>query len=201
MELSDKMPMHLCRPFVDFQNSEITSETLGFYSDASRNSRLGMGANFGDNWLIARWPDHFIMELEPSIWFLELYAFIVAVITWNGNPKLSNGRIAVHCDNEAVVHMINSTASSCAQCRKLIRILTLDGIRSNRRLFAKHIHSRDNVLSDALSRLDLKRFWKNVPSTMRRQPDPKLDSIWPPNKIWNDQMCEYLDFYSIPTSF
>ena len=80
--------------------------------------------------------------------------------------------------------MVNNLASSCEHCMRLIRILALDGIMCNRRVFVKHIRSEDNVLSDALSRLDFKRFWSNAPEEMNGLPDPIPEALLPIEKVW-----------------
>ena len=80
--------------------------------------------------------------------------------------------------------MINNTTSSCPQCHKLIRILTLDCIRANRRLFACHIATELNVLADSLSHLNFRWFWRFVPDTMNETPDVISCNVWPAEKIW-----------------
>ena len=131
-------------------------------------------------------------KYNPSIEFLELIALTIAVLTWTQEPELGNGRVTIFCDNKAVVHMINNTASSCRQCRKLIWILVKDGIRRNRRLFCKHIKTSENILSDALSRLDYPRFWRHAQPTMKSLPDHPDQRLWPLEKIWRDDTAHYL---------
>ena len=181
------MPKHLYHPFVDFETEKHTSTTLQFFSDASKKDTLGMGTNFKNKWLVAQWPENFIKIFDPSIKILELLALTMAVLAWNSEPELQDGRITVHCDNQVVVHMINSSASSCDKCHKLLRVLTMEDMLHNRRLFATYIRSRDNVISDTLSRLDYKRFWDNVPKTMNPFPDHLLELLWPPMKLWDNQ--------------
>ena len=132
---------------------------------------------------------------KPSIEFLELFALTAAVVTWcQKDTSLHNRRIKIFCDNESVMYMVNASASTCSQCRKLIRILTLCNIRYNNRIFVKHIRSKDNLLSDALSRLDFDRFWRNAPQSMNPKPDLLDERLWPINKIWNSQ-SEYLQHF------
>ena len=140
----------LCRPFIDFHGKDSNAKVLAFYSDASRVENLGMGAVFENSWIMAKWGSQFIRLCQPSIEFLELFALTVAVLTWRGRPELKNARIIIFCDNESVLHMVNNAASSCTQCRKLIRILTLDGIKNKRTLFVRHVRSENNDLADAL---------------------------------------------------
>ena len=92
---------------------------------------------------------------------------------------LVNARVEILCDNEGVGFMVNDYATNCPKSLKLLRILTLDNLRHNRRVFVKHIKTDDNILPDSLSRLDFKRFWKNALKNMCRFPDPIPTFIWP----------------------
>ena len=176
----------LCRPFVDFTpDNSSTFHTLPFYSDVSLNKNLGMGTIYGNNWLQCMWNPQFIVEESPSIEFLELFTLTMALITWGkSKPSLQNTRVQIFCDNEAVVFMVNKLASSCAQCRKLIRIITLEGLKYNRRVYVEHIRSKDNILLDVLSRKDMAHFWKNVPSSMESLPMQADSCLWPVEKLW-----------------
>ena len=51
-----------------------------------------------------------------SIEYLELAALCLGVITWSGKSELQDCKILLHCDNQAVVEMINSTSSKCKNC-------------------------------------------------------------------------------------
>ena len=178
--LTNQSKKGICRQFADLTTSEYKGEVLFFFSDASRNEQLGMGAVFDNRrWLWAQWPEKFIKRFQPSIEYLKLYALVAAMLTWNQEPKLNNKKIVIFCDNEAVVRMVNNLASSCLHCMKLIRVLVVDGLIHNRKITCRHIRSENNVLSDALSRLDFKRFWANAPSTMCSQSDTIAVKIWP----------------------
>ena len=69
-----------------------------------------------------------------------------------------------------VVNMVNNLASKCPRCMFLLRLLTLNGLQFNRRVSVCYVKSADNILSDALSRLQFKRFWKEDPN-MNPHPD------------------------------
>ena len=45
--------LRICRPYIDFLDE--SNQILNFYSDASKNSSLGMGAVYGNRWLVAQW--------------------------------------------------------------------------------------------------------------------------------------------------
>ena len=103
---------------VDILGHGKTSTQLGFYSDASASEILGYGAVFGNHWLFGRWEPGYIREFKPSIEYLELYAVVAAILTWES--QLKNLRFTLFCDNSAVVEMINSQVSRCKNCMYLI---------------------------------------------------------------------------------
>ena len=185
----------LCCPFLDFSD-KVNAKVLNFFSDASKNPNFRMGAVFDDRrWVQYQWLDNFIEECDPSIEFLELYALVAALMTWaNEENQLRNSRIIIFCDNEVVVYMVNKLASSCQQCMKLLRILALEGIHHNRRLLVCHVRSENNLLSDALSRMNNSKFWRHAPPTMSEYPDKISNSIAPVTKIWNSK-GEYLNYF------
>ena len=174
----------LARPFLDF-TSELTAEVLDMYSDASLNPNLGMGATFRDQWTFKAWNPDFVRQMKPSIEYLELYALLTGVVLFG--EHLKNKRIILFCDNESVVEMVNSTSSKCKNCMVLIRLLVLEGLTNNVRIFAKHVSGKSNYFSDSLSRLDFIRF--NQLQTIhnkkfREQPEEFPDKLWPIDKIW-----------------
>ena len=67
--------------------------------------------------------------MEPSIEFLELFAVLASVDMWG--HLIQNHRIALYCDNQAVVHMFNNATSSCKRCMILISRLTLTSMIRN----------------------------------------------------------------------
>ena len=103
------------RPFVDW-SSEVTAEEIGFYTDSSRNPNLGFGCYLEKlhSWTFGKWEPGFIGSKKPSIAYLELYALVIRIHCWT--KYLENGKFLVHCDNEAVVQMINNMSSSCKNC-------------------------------------------------------------------------------------
>ena len=181
--LNNTQDTRICRPFVDFQTNRASND-LFFFSDASKAVELGMGAIFNYNWSCAQWPAKFIKEKDPSIEFLELFALAAGLFTWKESHQLKNARINIYCDNQAVMYMVNSSASSCPQCRKLIRLIACLGINNNVRITVKFVRSQDNILADSLSRLDHRRFWANAPKGTSLVPDEIPEFLWPPEKIW-----------------
>ena len=165
--------------------SLLTAEVLDMYSDASRNFRLGFGAYCGSEWCYGQWDHEFCQEKQPSIEYLELFAVTVGVLNW---LKLwQNRKIVLSCDNEAVVNMINNSSSKCKNCMVLIRMIVLEGLVCNTRVFARYVKSKDNDIADALSRLQWTRFHKLAElHGMSEWATSIPQSIWPMRKIWVD---------------
>ena len=133
-----------------------TAEVLDMYSDASRNFLLGFGAYCNSQWCCERWERQFCEEVQPSIEYLELYAVAVAVVKWL--HLFENKRVVIFCDNQAVVQMLNNSSSRCKNCMVLIRIVTLESMLRNSRVYGRFVRSKDNGKADALSRMDFERF-------------------------------------------
>ena len=180
-------PNIYCRPFSDF--AELTAEDILMFSDASKSEKLKFGAYCQNDWMAYMWSEsttsksnNFIKDMDPSIEFLELFGVTAAVLQWI--YRFANKKIFLFCDNESVVHMINKSSSKCRNCMTLIRLITLEGMLHNVRIYAKHLRSEANDLADALSRNQMQRFWSNAPPTMSKLPTKISDKIWPVQNIW-----------------
>ena len=173
----------VCQPMVDLTTT-ITADELLFFSDASAAEHLGYGCIFWNRWLFGKWEDHFIKQKKPSIAFLELFALAAGVLTWK--DSITNCQVILFCDNQSVVQMINNMSSKCGNCMTLIRMLVLDGLRNNRRIFARYISTKQNYLADSLSCLQIKKFHALVPSGTNRYPDLIMEELWPISKLLID---------------
>ena len=161
-------PDIFCRPFLDFTKT-ITAQEINLYTDASRNSKLGAGGVCGKSWFVVKWRTGFIDSYNPSIAFLELFAVTVGVKLWIN--RFTNSRVQLFCDNMAVVHMINSNTSGCEKCLRLIRILVLEAMTQNVRVYAKHVPTKENKMADLLSRLRIPTFFRLSKHRHNPQPD------------------------------
>ena len=179
--LENYRELAVCRPMVDV-NQTFLAKDLFFYSDASAAKTLGMGAVYNKHWLYKQWETDFIKLCKPSIEYLELYALTAGLLTWG--HLLTNQHILVYCDNSAVVSMINNTTSSCKNCMYLLRLIVLNNLIYNRRVFAQHVKTQDNFLADSMSHLQFKRFWNLAPAGMDRNPSKISPLIWLLTKIW-----------------
>ena len=68
---------------------------------------------------------------------------------------------------------------------KLITLLTLNNLKYDRRVFLCHIEGWKNKLSDALSRLNLKRFFELAQKSVNQFLEKTSMDLWPLLKIWN----------------
>ena len=177
-------PSAYCRHFLDYSNT-LTAIDIDLYTDASRNFKLGFGGYCGNQFFYHQWCS-FTARVKPSIEFLELYAVTVGVLLWIA--KFKNLKIRLFCDNKSVVDMINASSSSCKNCMVLIRIITLEGLKNNVSIKAKHVRTKFNDLADALSRPQLVRFnrllRRKKKFNMDKNPVKIPKELWPISKIW-----------------
>ena len=187
LEFLDKsMVTAVSRPFIDM-NVKVIAKDVGFTSDASAGRTKGFGTVFGKSFCFSGWERGFIERFNPNIEFLELYALCMGVFVWI--ERLQNSRIWVHCDNKGVCGMINNTTSGCKYCMILMRMLTLKCLKYNLRIFAVYIKSKDNDLSDSLSRLKLNEFKRLTrDKNFDRFPTPPSNELWPLSSLW-EQFC------------
>ena len=174
--------MVYCRPFLDFSEL-LTAEKLDWYTDAS--GAIGIGGICTEKYFQFRWDDRFIRDCNPSIEFLELYAVTVSVLLWL--KQFPNKRICIYVDNQSSMNMINNCVSNCRRCMKLVRIIVLECMTWNVRLFALYISSARNKFANALSRFQNQRFWKDAKKdeklfTVQESVIP--DELHPMIKFW-----------------
>ena len=170
-----------CRPFIDYSRV-IEARELDFYTDASKNPNLGFGGRFGQAYMIQQWDKQFIINENPSIMYLELYAVVAAVLAWI--HKFENSRIVIYTDNKGTKSCVNNFTSSCKNCMVLIRILVLKQMIHNTRIFARYVESSKNGPADALSRLNYGRYLRLVKGKTDRQKTEVPKELWPIKKIW-----------------
>ena len=145
-----------------FLSSEwYTSDTLNLHTDASGS--LGFGGIFGTKWFQGKWCLHQQLG-QPgiSIAWQELFAIVVACQIWG--PSLSDHCVKFHCDNEAVVEIINTKRSKVPRVMDLMRHLTLLTLQHNLYIRAVHIPGKHNDIADAISRYQFQRFRQLAPN-------------------------------------
>ena len=124
----------------------------------------------------------FHQNYNPSIEYLELVGLTAALLTWG--KFITDQRVILFCDNTAVVGMVNSMTSSCKNCMYLLRLIALDNLIHNRRVFVKYVKTADIYLADTLSRLQFSRFWKLAPKETNLVPCKISSLVWPISNIW-----------------
>lgn len=193
-------PGNVSRPFCDFQQDR-GAVTIRLETDASLNAKLGFGGLYCrsviDNnevgtheklsWFSQKWPHKFIEKSDCSIEVAELLGSCMAVTMWIN--ELKGKRVVIWCDNQAVVHMINNSSSSCSKCMYLIRHLTLLCMTFSLRVFCKYISTEDNRWADQLSRMKIEQFLKEATRSQEFMVDkmatPLPSSLWPiPEPLW-----------------
>jgi hypothetical protein len=140
-----------------------SDDYLELYTDSSD---IGIGAVYGHQWFCESFTGLKASYIEMSITWRELYAIVKAISTW-GN-ELANKRILMHCDNMAVVYIVNSGTSRDAHIMKLARALFYIMAQYNLEIRVVHIDGIHNTLSDALSRLRIDQFLRYRPNAPYR---------------------------------
>ena len=137
----------------------------------ARTEYWNLAVFFNGRRTFGQWEPKFIELHDPSIAFLEPYGVCVGILTWQ--KETANQRILIRYDNQAAVQMmINNMTSSCHNCMYLIRILTLNNMLHRRQIKAVYISTKDNYLSDLLSRMKTNAFFAVAPGFTRRLPEP-----------------------------
>ena len=133
-------------------------------SDAS--GRFGCGAFWDCQWLQYQWPD----GLESwSIAVKELVPIVMACALWG--RKWQGSSILIHCDNEAVVSVVNAGCARETNLMHLLRCIFFVAAQFELTLTAAHIPGKDNTAADAISRNNLPLFHSQVPLAAR-EPSP-----------------------------
>ena len=97
--------------------------------------------------------------------FLELYAILSACCAWS---HLWRGHlVVVHTDCEPAQAAVLHHHSSVAESQALVRALAMFEVLFDFTIVAVHVRGVDNVLADALSRLDVGQFQSLCPLATR----------------------------------
>ena len=150
----------------------MSCEVKHLHTDAAQG--LGYGAVFVNEWFSIPWPSQFWKV--QNITLLELIPIVLALATWG--KILSNQVLIIHTDNDALHFVINKQYSKEDDVKHWIRQLVTLSLKFNILLKAKHILGKQNILADALSRLDVKKFLKLHPTASRKASiPPPIDSF------------------------
>ncbi|XP_060606581.1 uncharacterized protein LOC132758891 isoform X1 [Ruditapes philippinarum] len=134
----------------------ISSKTLRLYSDAAGSK--GFACTHQNSWTFGEFPET-VKTLHINI--LELFPIALAVVMFG--KYWANKNILFVCDNLAAVHCLNKQTSKDSIMMKLIRIIVLKALDCNFCFHATHISSKDNLICDKLSRLQVAEALKLAP--------------------------------------
>ena len=154
------------------------------WSDASGN--WGCGASWQTRWLQLCWDS--LPIASASIAAKELFPIVVAAAIWGSEWR---GRtVCFHCDNMAVVEVINRQTAKealiCHQLRSLFYIsawFDFDPV-------ARHTPGVKNVAADAISRNNIAVFYSQVPGASRVPSPISLElalGLSQPSPAWRSQ--------------
>ena len=125
-------PTVYCRPFIDF-SKKLYADDLDWYTDSS--GKIGYRGIHDKSYFFGTWPES-LLKKKPSIGYLELYAVTVSVLLWL--KRHPNRRICLYVDNECVMNWINNTSAGCPHAMILIRMIVLESLWWNTRVFARN---------------------------------------------------------------
>ena len=149
----------------------LSNEDMELFTDAAAS--IGMGIYMNGKWAQAKWGSHFPNETHGNnITFLEYFPILVALHIFGDNIK--NKKVLFHCDNAAVVEIINKQTCKCPRVMDLVRPLVLQCMKLNTEIKAIHIPGVKNIIADAISRFHTQVFRLNAPSA------DKLPTVIPP---------------------
>ena len=154
----------------------LSNADLCLFTDSSASYGKGFGAYFQGKWTYGLWPaEWFHRGITDDITVLELFPIFVALEIWG--QHLSNKKILFKCDNQAVVHILNSQTSKAEYVMVLVRIITLKCLQLNVVLKAEHLSTSRNAVTDSFSRLQMNRFRQLAPEA-EPEPEPVPDHLW-----------------------
>ena len=122
----------------------INSNDTHLFTDSSKT---GFGATYDKDFLCGTFPEYWQAQ---SIELLELYPIFLLVQIFK--ERLSHKRVLFHCDNEAVVQIINKQSSRVDKIMTLLRPMILTMLNYNIQFHAIHIPGKTNHICDTLSR-------------------------------------------------
>lgn len=128
------------------------------FTDASDQAYAGYSA--GD-WFVNEFTSGTDVERSMSINWREMKALVTAAAVWG--PTWHGKRVVFHCDNECVVHVVNSGTCKSPAIMALVRALFFISAQHEFLVHCVYINTKDNTIADALSRLDFVRFRREAP--------------------------------------
>jgi hypothetical protein len=160
-------------PWIDYLS--LAQADFDFFTDSSGEINKGCGVYFKGQWCALQWPSDFFVTGHANMLLLEMIPVAIAIETFA--TQFASRRVRVFSDNTGVVSALNGAACSCPHTMPLVRLIFLRSIQYNFRLTAKYIETKRNTKADNLSRLQIEKFFQEVPAA---RPTPFL----PPSHLW-----------------
>ena len=101
-----------------------------------------------------------IIKLDLPIHALEMLAVLLAVRVWG--HRFQGQKVQIYCDNEPVVHVINSSKTRDTFLATCLRELWLEVSKFGFELRAVHLPGVENRVADWLSRWDIHIKYKQL---------------------------------------
>lgn len=164
----------------------LSNDDILLFTDSSGG--IGFGIWFNGHWCQEKWHADWVRKgLTKDITLLELFPIVVATVVFG--KHMTNKKIRFHCDNKAVVYILNTMSSKSVRVLALLRVLTMQGIFHNCVFKADHIPGSKNNVADALSRFQQERFRRLAPLA-----DTAATPM--PAYLWNIFNIELTNWYS-----
>ena len=125
----------------------------------------------GGHWSVCPFQGKYTWLKDTPIHFRELLAVCKGIETMG--PQLRDSKVKVMIDNQAICYAVNTGSIKCERTMELIHSLYFALCRYNIEIKAEYINTNDNVWADALSRLDMSRFWSTCPNAEVAMTFPK----------------------------
>lgn len=123
----------------------LDSHQLQLYSDASD---WGCRAVFRPWWFQLKWPAHW---KSKHINIQEFIPIFLALDIWGRHFRHS--ALTFHCDNNAVVNVLNVGTTRDPDMLKVLHAVTLLALRLDVNICALHYPGKCNIIADHLSRM------------------------------------------------
>ena len=149
-----------------FWKSRMESPDCEVWSDASGSWGCGAFSVLDGRWIQHAWPPSMPTS---SIAHKELIPIVMAAFLWG---KGWQGKmILFHCDNTAVVSVINKLYCQDLDLMHMVRCLLFAAAKYSFWFAAIHTPGTQNGLADAISRDKADLFLSQAPKAMREVPD------------------------------
>ena len=120
----------------------------------------------------------------------ELVPIVIAAAIWGHQWR--GKRVKVHCDNMAVVYIVNHGSSKNPDAMHLARCLAFIAAKREFLITATHIKGADNVTADALSRNRYDVFHSFHPQAAQEATPVPESRIW----SWLRRQLQYQNQFS-----